>query len=221
MNLRIIAVAFALLLTSTVWAQNRPAEWIADPRTGCKIWNPYPQPNEVVSWSGPCADGYADGQGTTVWIVDGKELSRSVGTYRAGKLHGPSLVTHATGIRREGSWVDGVPQGWHKLRTPQGESREGQMKDGKTDGEWTTTYPDGTRYQTNYVNGEWIKRGTMTWTNGSTYSGDMPQGPIADGNGTLRMPDGTVFIGVWNKGCFRLGDRTATAGVTRKQCGFE
>src|SRR5690348_2060240 len=40
------------------------AGWMADLRTGCRVWNEVPQPDEKVTWSGPCGpDGVATGFG--------------------------------------------------------------------------------------------------------------------------------------------------------------
>ena len=35
--------------------------WVADAKSGCQVWNPNPQLEETVAWSGPCANGRAAG----------------------------------------------------------------------------------------------------------------------------------------------------------------
>ncbi len=37
----------------------------------CHVWNHNLQPDEIVTWSGKCAEGRADGEGTTRWVYDG------------------------------------------------------------------------------------------------------------------------------------------------------
>ena len=45
--------------------------WIADNKTGCKVWNSNPQANESIEWTGGCVDGYADGYGILQWKKNG------------------------------------------------------------------------------------------------------------------------------------------------------
>ncbi|MDP2755165.1 MAG: hypothetical protein Q8P40_12360 [Nitrospirota bacterium] len=40
--------------------------WITTDK-GCKVWNPFPKPNESVTWSGECVDGKAHGYGVLQW----------------------------------------------------------------------------------------------------------------------------------------------------------
>ena len=42
--------------------------WILDIAVGCKVWNPHPQPNETMRWSGACANGMAHGRGAAQWF---------------------------------------------------------------------------------------------------------------------------------------------------------
>jgi hypothetical protein len=39
-------------------------DWIADAKTGCKVWNPSSLPNPSITWSGGCKDGKANEKGT-------------------------------------------------------------------------------------------------------------------------------------------------------------
>ena len=56
-----------------------PAEvhWLQDKR-GCKFANPTPKPNESVTWSGACADGYMQGKGVLQFLSDGKPGAFSI-----------------------------------------------------------------------------------------------------------------------------------------------
>ena len=56
-------------------------------RPGCYVWNPNPQPNETVTWTGACADGFAQGSGTATWSHPG-EHQIGTGLLRNGKTHG-------------------------------------------------------------------------------------------------------------------------------------
>lgn len=109
--IRGIAVAAVLCAASSVQAQNethRPPSWIADSKTGCKIWNPEPQSHETIHWSGGCQGGYAQGKGTLQWFENGKPGDRYEGEYQGGKRNGHGVVTMSNGTRIEGDWRDDV-----------------------------------------------------------------------------------------------------------------
>jgi hypothetical protein len=56
---------------------------------------------------------------------------------------------------------------------------------------------------------------------GGSYEGEFRDG-LANGSGTLTSADGKrTYSGQWINGCFRDGERRATAGPTMKECGFE
>lgn len=78
--------------------------WIADSKSGCKVWNPSPQAHETIQWSGGCNAGYAQGKGTLQWFENGKPSDRYVGEYQGGKRNGHGVVTMKNGTRIEGDW---------------------------------------------------------------------------------------------------------------------
>jgi hypothetical protein len=86
--------------------EQAPPAWIADSMTGCKIWNPAPEPHESVHWAGPCKDGFAEGKGTLQWTENGKLGDRYDGEYQHGKRNGHGVVTDSDGHRIEGNWLD-------------------------------------------------------------------------------------------------------------------
>src|SRR5437879_6102232 len=88
-----------------------PPGWIADSRTGCRVWNPKPQPNETITWSGACVDGLASGHGVIEWFVDGVSTYRYEGEQREGKANGRGILTSTAGARYDGMWQDGKPHG--------------------------------------------------------------------------------------------------------------
>src|SRR5512135_3288025 len=74
-------------------AQDKPkADWIADAKNGCKVWNLYPQPNESITWSGDCRNGFAQGHGVLQWIEDGKPGTKVEADYRDGRKEGRGKV---------------------------------------------------------------------------------------------------------------------------------
>jgi hypothetical protein len=83
-----------------------PPGWITATNQPCKIWNPQPQPNESVTWSGPCKDGYASGQGILRWTENGKPDVEFEGRYANGKRNGHGVLITPDGNRVEGEWLN-------------------------------------------------------------------------------------------------------------------
>ena len=65
-------VALAVSLPAAAQERSTPPGWITATNQPCKIWNPAPQPNESVTWSGSCKDGFASGKGVLHWTENGK-----------------------------------------------------------------------------------------------------------------------------------------------------
>ena len=84
--------------------------WIRTP-SGCAAWNPHPEANESVSWSGGCAGGKLSGRGVFIRYENGKERGRSEGEIREGKKHSRRIYTIAGGNRYEGEFRDGKEHG--------------------------------------------------------------------------------------------------------------
>ncbi len=114
-----VAACLCLLAAAPALAQSadRPADsqppprpdWITATNKPCKLWNPEPQPNESVTWSGACKDGYATGKGVVQWFEDGKADIRFDGTYMNGKRNGPGTIILPDGREIEGAWINDEP----------------------------------------------------------------------------------------------------------------
>ena len=102
------AVAFLVLATQAMAQPDNSSkpDWITVTNQACRVWNPNPQPNEVVTWSGGCKDGLASGQGHLRWEVDGKLDAEYDGSYLNGKRNGHGVLTLADGRRIEGAWAN-------------------------------------------------------------------------------------------------------------------
>ncbi len=106
-GLSFIVLSVLLGLAWPAMAQHkstRPPGWIADSKTGCKVWNPAPQAHETIHWSGKCQGGYASGDGTLQWFENGRPGDRYEGEYQDGKRNGHGTVTMGNGTRIEGDW---------------------------------------------------------------------------------------------------------------------
>ncbi len=98
--------AVSILLTFGAYA----GDWIADTKTGCKVWNPRPAPGETVTWAGACKDGLAEGKGALEWRQGGNSHERDEGEWRAGRQMGEGAQTWPQG-QYKGQFADGLPHG--------------------------------------------------------------------------------------------------------------
>jgi hypothetical protein len=132
--LRAIAIAAAIVIAA------EPAvagAWVADAKSGCQVWNPNPQLDETVTWSGSCANGRADGRGTAQWVKGGATSETDDGEWREGHQTGKGTQSWATG-RYEGELMDSEPNG-HGVLTMQKLRYEGNFRNGKPNGNGTLT----------------------------------------------------------------------------------
>jgi hypothetical protein len=114
---------------------------VADTTNGCKIWNPHPQPDETVKWSGDCIGGLAQGPGTLQWFRNGKPSETDQGQWTQGRQSGHGVQDWSTG-RYEGALLDGEPHG-RGVMTLQGARYEGEFRNGKPNGEGAVTNLEG------------------------------------------------------------------------------
>jgi len=110
-------------------------DWIADGKSGCRVWNPNPTAQESATWSGSCKDGLAEGTGVVQWFRGGLPFERDEGQWQAGRQVGVGLQIWPTG-RYEGEVRDGMPHGHGRLFV--GDARyEGEFTAGKPNGAGT------------------------------------------------------------------------------------
>lgn len=128
-------------------------EWIFDPKSGCRLWNPNPEPNESIIYKGGCVDRKANGTGTEKWFVNGKLYSTYVGKYKNGKHHGKGKLTWTDGAVYTGDIKEGLFHGkgtfiWN------GSKYYGDWKDDKKHGTGKYTFEDGSIWEGEWVNGQ-------------------------------------------------------------------
>jgi hypothetical protein len=105
--------------------------WVVDRKTSCEVWNPNPQLEETVSWSGSCLNGRADGHGIAQWFKGGRPSETDEGDWREGRQV-KGTQSWATG-RYEGDLVDGEPSG-QGILTVQKLRYEGAFRNGRPNG---------------------------------------------------------------------------------------
>lgn len=118
-----------------------PAAWMADPKTGCKVWNPHPQAGETISWNGACKNGLAEGRGYVQWFRDGSPYERSDGQWRGGKQTGEGTQVWPSG-RYEGGMKDGEAEG-RGILVLNDVRYQGQFHNGLPEGEGVLKSSDG------------------------------------------------------------------------------
>lgn len=111
--------------------------FVGDDRNSCKVWDPHPQPGETASWSGACADGLAQGEGTVVWSRYGSPFEKDDGRWEKGRQSGHGIQDWKTG-RYEGELSEGEPSG-HGVMMLQTSRYEGEFRGGKPNGQGTAT----------------------------------------------------------------------------------
>ncbi|MBL8707483.1 MAG: hypothetical protein JNM30_21715 [Rhodospirillales bacterium] len=113
--------------------------WVKDAKSGCATSNPYPNPNETITWFGNCRDGKLDGRGTLVWYRDGKETERNEGAFKQGEMDGYAVTTY-----------------------PEGYTVHGQYKQGQRHGQFMTVRASGEYVRATYYNGKLVDQAKLT-----------------------------------------------------------
>jgi MORN repeat len=131
----LILLSLALAAPAAAAEPESRGGWMVDARSGCKVWNPHPQPNEGVHWSGECKDGLAHGHGVVQWLRDTTPLERDEGEWHQGRQMGKAVQAWPTG-RYEGEVANGEPHGRGVLTLPT-LRYEGEFRNGKANGSGT------------------------------------------------------------------------------------
>ena len=134
-------VAALWLCVSAAYAQSQAGDFVADANSGCKVWNPHPQSNETVNWSGSCVNGLAQGPGSLQWLNNNKPYEKDQGEWNEGRQSGRGSQDWSTG-RYDGELVNGEPHGQGVL-TLQSSRYEGEFRSGKPNGQGAATRLDG------------------------------------------------------------------------------
>jgi len=127
-KLKLLLIVATLLFVSI---GANAGEWIADSKTNCKVWNDNPQPNETISWSGDCGDGYAYGSGIIIWYKNGKENTQYKGAMFRGKHAGKGTITWSNGDKYEGDFVDNQVTGKGTITWSNGDKCTGTFQNGQ------------------------------------------------------------------------------------------
>ncbi len=146
-------LALALTLFALQVSAQQTTEWIAAEGTGCRIWNPYPDPGESVTWSGGCRNGLAQGRGSLQWSKNGKKIDRFEGEFLDGKRNGQGIYSSRNGYRYEGAYRNDQRNGFGVVTYDSGARFEGQWRDNKANGQGTYKAANGQTFSGMWTNG--------------------------------------------------------------------
>ena len=147
---------------------------------GCHLWNPNPQPNETVTWSGACVEAKASGQGRVVWRYGGGTTTCEGGLI-AGNANGWGTCTMPNGDRYEGEWRDSELHGRATFTGTNGDRYEGDWRDNKKHGRGTYTWSRGDRYEGDWRDNKKHGRGTYTWPAGNSETCEWRNNEVVKG----------------------------------------
>jgi hypothetical protein len=197
-GLMIITASASLALWFSPSNANAEDLFLSD-ANGCKVYDPSPEPDETVTWSGRCLDGYADGSGVVQWLDGATPGTRVEGTLVRGKWEGQTSVLNRSGGRFEGSYHEGERSGKGALTWPNGDRYEGDWQHNKRTGGGVLTRANGDRYEGDFVDGKWSGKGTFTTSAGGRYTGDWVNNK-EEGQGEQIWPDGSRYVGPFVNG---------------------
>ena len=155
-------------------------DWVADPKTGCKVWNAYPEPDETISWDGGCENGLATGFGTLQWFLKGKLNGRYKGERKDGRANGQGINVWVNGDRFEGEWRNDNPHGKGTYTWANGSGYQGEWRDGRKHGRAVYIWPNGDRFEGVYFNDKPMA-GIYIKADGTRYLADATSGSIGPG----------------------------------------
>ncbi len=153
--------------------------WIVAENQPCRLRNHFLEFGETVTWTGPCVDGKASGEGRLT--ASGDFGFTYEGSMRDGRRHGHATQTWVDGTRYEGEWRDGNQHGQGTTTYASGHRYEGEWRDGMWHGHGAMTLPSGTRYEGEWRGGWEHGHGTLTWANGGTMTCEWRDGERVDG----------------------------------------
>ena len=220
----VVSVLSLPILSGTVMAEGKWQK--AEGRRDCAVWNPYPQPQEKIFWTGQdCEDGKAQGTGVLVWEYIEKGVSKRsiyIGEMYDGKYDGYGQSIHSNGSYHKGLYEEGKPLFYEEMGFANGDIYDGHFGNGKPNGSGVMRYSGGGWYDGDFKAGKrhgkgvWMKKsgsrfeGTFRddklhgsvmarFKNGVKFKGFFEEG-FPDGYGEMLFSNGSVCVGNYTKG---------------------
>ena len=197
-------------------------------RPGCYVWNPHPQENVTVTWSGGCSNNLTEGDARVRWYQNDELIQIWETRLQAGRADGPFVQRRGDrALEAEGQDVNSDATGIWTFYWADGSRDTGRYVNGERSGHWTEGWHGGTRAQGIYVDGE--RHGTWTLFRAEAGDDNVVQevGPYVNGErhgswtgynasgnmvGTIRFENGRRLGG--SEGALEVG---AVATLTSLQ----
>lgn len=182
-KLCVTGIAFVSIWIGTVQAAGDA--FVADTKTGCKVFKPNTTQKETVTWSGLCKNGLADGPGIAEWINGGVVSIKFEGSFKGGRIEGTGIMIAAGGDHYEGQYKEGKRHGHGVYVSANGERYEGEYLNNVRHGRGALTDPQGNRIESDFRDGVIVPQkqsvatqdAATTSPNADLVSGDSPITP--------------------------------------------
>lgn len=146
---------------------------------GCQVYAPA-DAGKTALWTGPCKDGFADGEGTLQWSLKGKSDLSYKGAMKNGRYHGVGYSMAADNTQYEGEFVAGVREGFGIWVNALGDRYDGEWKAGHKEGKGKIVYVAGGSYEGGWRGGVYHGKGVITYSGGRRAEYDFVNGSWPD-----------------------------------------
>ena len=179
-----LAAACAILFSSVAAAEPAAlgAATAAIGPKDCRVVHDAKDTGLNATWTGPCKDGFADGEGKlAVTAAFGKVIATYEGGMRGGRFHGlgysANRVNH---VQYEGYYADGLRDGFGIHVDALGNRYDGNWKAGRRHGAGKEVYALGGSYDGQWQDGKFHGKGTVVYAGGRRAEYEFDKGGWAD-----------------------------------------
>jgi len=162
------------------------------------VWDPEPSRDLDFAWVPDTfaddREGVINGQGRLIWRLKGQPaydpesvFAEFHGSIKDGRAHGRGRYFERSGLAYEGEWVNGVMDGYGKLRLPNADEYAGQFRAGKANGTGRHVDVTGEIFEGPFVNGLRDGRGTTWLPDGTSYRSSWVAGEETEGSRAVRV----------------------------------
>lgn len=117
---------------------------------------------ETVQWNGPCVNGYAEGVGSLIRLVDGKQVGSFQGRMSEG-LMAEGYEKKPDGSQYEGQYKQGLPDGRGEWVGKDYDNYAGEWRNGVKSGWGIANYSLGGRYEGPWDHDQPSGKGKITY----------------------------------------------------------
>ena len=195
----------------------------------CYVWNDNLRAGEIMTWSGKCSDGFAQGKGTliaTALLYYGygdsyRNKGEGTGHFQNGKRQGHWVERPFDEVVKEGTYVNGKRHGQWVYRYPnffRVQEEKGPYVDGRRHGKWIERSVNGRIgggfYMDGKKHGKWVEPGRWGQSDG-TYVNGKRHGKWIERNSNYTAEGPYVDDEMHGQWVLRFSDGDQSKGVYR------